>query len=119
MIKQLVCATVLLLGATVLRADVFSFSYSGMGVSLTGTVTATETPDAVTVIADTVTPNLKGFQYRLNGGDWRTEPGQGTDPHSRRAVFTWPLAAGTNTLEIKPCNVFDRDGIISRVVVAR
>lgn len=54
MIKQLVCATVLLLGATVLRADVFSFSYSGMGVSLTGTVTATETLPGMYTVTDIV-----------------------------------------------------------------
>src|ERR1700730_7384851 len=39
-IKHLLCTTVLLFGATALRADVFSFSYAGAGVSAGGTLTA-------------------------------------------------------------------------------
>jgi len=38
--KQLLCVGVLMLTATALRADVFYFSYSGPGVSASGTVSA-------------------------------------------------------------------------------
>jgi len=40
-IKRLLCTGVLLLSATALRADVFSFSYAGVGVQAAGTLTAT------------------------------------------------------------------------------
>jgi Na+/H+ antiporter NhaD/arsenite permease-like protein len=39
-LKKLVCTTVLLFGATALRANIFSFSYAGVGLSAAGTVTA-------------------------------------------------------------------------------
>lgn len=80
-------------------------------------LTATEHPDRLAVLADTVTPNFKAFRYRLNGSDWRDLSGTGTDPHSRQAAFDWPLTAGTNTLEIKTRNRFDREGRLSRVVL--
>ncbi|NQU11403.1 transglutaminase domain-containing protein [bacterium] len=83
------------------------------------TLTATDTADRLTVLLDTVTPNLQGYRYRINGGEWQRAPGDGTDPHSRRASLTWELRAGDNTLEVKPRNLFDRDGIVSRVTVVR
>jgi hypothetical protein len=82
-------------------------------------LTATESPDRIAVQVDTVTPNFKDFRYRLNGSDWRSEKGRGTDPHSRQAAFDWPLAEGTNTLEIKTRNLFEREGRASRAVVYR
>jgi len=51
------CTTVLLFGATALRADVFSFSYAGASVSASGTLTAT----ALGLGAYTVT-NITGIR---------------------------------------------------------
>jgi hypothetical protein len=80
-------------------------------------LTATENPDRLAVQVDTVTPNFKDFWYRFNGGDWRSEKGWGSDPHSRQAAFDWPLTAGTNTLEITTRNLWGREGAVSRVVL--
>lgn len=85
------------------------------------TLTATESPDRLAVVLDTVTPNFKAFLFRLNGGEWQTLDSQAAaeDKGSGRAALSWPLRAGENTLEVKPRNAFDRDGIVSRVVVTR
>ena len=82
-------------------------------------LTATERLGELSVLLDTVTPNLKGYLYRLDGGEWQLLPGEGDDPHSRRAAFTWKLRRGENTLEVKPQNAFGRDGMVSRAVVVR
>ena len=83
------------------------------------TVTATEQPDRLAVALDTVTPNLEGYLCRLDGGEWQLLRGEGDDPHSRRAFLNWTLHAGVNTLEVKPCNLFGLDGILSKAVVER
>src|SRR5258708_7897663 len=57
LLKHLMCTTVLLFGATALRADVFSFSYAGASVSASGTLTAT----ALGLGAYTVT-NITGIR---------------------------------------------------------
>jgi hypothetical protein len=85
MTKYLLCATVLLFGATALQADVFYFSYAGVGVSATGTLTASALGGGAykvtdigglrngTAITDTpLTGNLGAFFYgsspALNAG---------------------------------------------------
>jgi len=83
------------------------------------TLTATEEPDRLAVALDTVTPNLEGYLYRLDGGEWQLLRGEGDEPHSRRAFIAWTLRPGLNTLEVKPRNAFGRDGIVSKVVVER
>jgi hypothetical protein len=83
------------------------------------TLTATAGPGVLTVAVDSLTPNLKCLLYRLNRGEWRSEPGQGNDLDSRAATFRWSLEPGTNVLEVKPVNLFDRDGIASSAVVVR
>ncbi len=62
--KNLFCATVLVFGATALRADVFTFSYAGAGLSATGTITATKLALGVYEVT-----NITGT---------RTETGDGT-----------------------------------------
>ncbi|MBZ5623341.1 MAG: PEP-CTERM sorting domain-containing protein [Acidobacteriia bacterium] len=58
MIKQLLCATVFLLGATALRADVFSFTYTGT-ISLLGTTTTVSETGTLTANAlSALTPDL-------------------------------------------------------------
>jgi hypothetical protein len=73
-------------------------------------ITATETPGVLTVWADTVTPNLKTFRFAASGKEPVLLPGDGTDPDSRRALFTWRLAPGLNTLSVTSLNRFDREG---------
>jgi len=81
------------------------------------TLTRAETPDRLSVQAETLTPNFQEFRYRFNAGPWQTSAGSGPDPHSRLATLEWPLQPGTNTLDIQTRNRFDRDGAPSRVVL--
>jgi len=83
------------------------------------TLTATEDPGKLAVTIDTVTPNLKGFIVRVDDGKERLLRGEGRDPNSRRASFTWQLKAGVNRFEARPQNVFGRDGIVSKVVIEK
>jgi hypothetical protein len=83
------------------------------------TLTATGDPSVLDVQVDTETPNFKEFRYRLNGGGWRTLPGQGEGQTSRQGRFAWTLQPGDNTLEITPRNTFGMDGITTKVVVKK
>ena len=87
------------------------------------------------VQATTVTPNFKIFSVRIDGGDWVDRDAQFVwrhlyEDHDRRfsdalpheaversGEFVWRLHEGKNTLEVKPVNAFDIEGITSRVVV--
>lgn len=80
-------------------------------------LTCTETPGVLSVAADTVTPNLKSFRFAASGQDPVIVPGDGADPDSRRARFTWRLAPGMNTLSVTTVNRFDRDGRAATVCV--
>jgi hypothetical protein len=53
-LRHLLCTTVLLFGATALRADVFSFSYAGVGVSAFGTLTASAAGGGLYTVTDIV-----------------------------------------------------------------
>ena len=64
-------------------------------------------PGVLEVVLDTETPNLKGFEARVDGGDWEV----------RGARFGWTLKAGKNRLEVRPVNAFDRKGAVSWVEV--
>ena len=57
---------------------------------------------------ETETPNLKGFEIKVDGKGWG----------ARGASFEWPLHAGENRLEVRPTNDFGRAGAVSRVTVA-
>jgi len=81
------------------------------------TLTATEREDTLSVILDTVTPNLEGYLVRFDDGEWKLLHGEGQDPDSRRAAFAWRLRPGLNTLQVKPRNAFGRDGVTSSVAV--
>jgi len=81
------------------------------------TLTATGERGVLGVEVDTETPNFKEFRYSLNGGGWQTLAGKGEGQSSRQGRFTWPLRPGANTLEIKPRNTFDMDGITTTVTV--
>lgn len=52
MVKLIWCTAAIFLGSAALHADVFSFSYGGSGVSVTGTLTATITPLGVYTVTD-------------------------------------------------------------------
>jgi hypothetical protein len=81
------------------------------------TLTATGERGVLDVQVDTETPNFKEFRYSLNGGGWQTLAGEGEGQSSRQGRFTWPLRPGANTLEIKPRNTFDMDGITTTVTI--
>lgn len=83
------------------------------------TLTCTGKPDELAVAVDTMTPNLRGFRYRFNGGPWQFAPGAGDSTVSRQAGFTWPLAEARNTLEVVTQNAFGRDGIPTALVVEK
>jgi hypothetical protein len=98
------------------RAGDFLWTVNQAAIALT----ATDSPDRIAVTLDTVTPNFKAFLYRINDGEWQVLAGRSPaeDTNSSQAALSWPLRAGQNTFEVKPGNAFDRDGIVSRVVVA-
>ncbi|MCZ6636219.1 MAG: hypothetical protein O7G87_22715 [bacterium] len=62
-----------------------------------------ETPNRLHVLLDTETPNLKGFEIRVNEKDWT----------SQNAAFDWTVQKGENRLEVRPVNAFGRKGGIS------
>ncbi|MCE5251512.1 transglutaminase-like domain-containing protein [bacterium] len=66
-------------------------------------------PNAVTVVLDTVTPNLDKVMARLDNGEWKETP----------MNFTWTLKSGTNRLEVKPVNKWGLDGITSVVTMRK
>ena len=68
-----------------------------------------DTPGVVTVILDTVTPNIDKLMLRLDGGEWKETP----------ASFSWTLKNGVNKLEVKPVNRWGLDGITSEVTVRK
>lgn len=70
-------------------------------------LSATDKPAELAVRLDTVTPNFAGYKVRFDGGEWK-DSGAG---------FTWTLHAGTNSLEAKPVNAFQLDGITSTVKI--
>ncbi len=69
MIQKLMCTAVLLMGATALRADVFSFSYSGVSALGNVTESATLMATATGILGSyTVTGILNGIRS-VNGGN--------------------------------------------------
>jgi hypothetical protein len=68
-------------------------------------LSATGTPADVRVLLDTVTPNFAAYLVRFDGGDWKES---GLD-------FNWTLHSGTNTLEVKPVNTFQTEGVPSLI----
>ena len=59
---------------------------------------------------ETETPNLNGFEIRLDEGDWESQE----DP-----AFEWTLQESGNRLEARPVNAFGRRGSESWVEVAQ
>jgi hypothetical protein len=80
-------------------------------------LTASEQKGTLTVLADTVTPNLQAFRFAASGKEPVLLPGDGADPDSRRALFTWKLEPGVNTLSVTTLNAFDREGKAATVSV--
>lgn len=70
-------------------------------------LSATEKPAELHVQLDTVTPNFAGYRVRLDGGEWKESGPE----------FAWTLHAGANTLEAKPVNKFQKDGITSLIKI--
>jgi len=65
--------------------------------------------DDINVIFDTETPNFENFQVRIDGKEW-------TDSSSE---FLWSLHSGDNTIEAKPVNKFQKDGIVSKIIIKK
>ncbi len=63
--------------------------------------------EKLNVILDTETPNFEKFQVRIDGKEWRDSPSD----------FIWKLHNGDNTIEAKPVNKFQKDGIISKIII--
>jgi hypothetical protein len=80
-------------------------------------LTASESAGELTVLADTVTPNLKSFRFAASGRDPVLVPGEGADPDSRRALYVWKLTPGINTLSVTTLNRFEREGRAATVSV--
>jgi hypothetical protein len=66
-------------------------------------------PDELSVVLDTVTPNFKEFQVRINSKEWKPSSG----------AFIWKLHEGLNTIEARPVNKFEKAGIISKIQLIR
>jgi hypothetical protein len=66
-------------------------------------------PNSLTILLDTVTPNLDTFLIQMNNGKWKTS----------KERFVWKLTKGKNTLRVKSSNLFGVEGIESHVVVRR
>jgi len=64
-------------------------------------------PGTLNVRLETVTPNFKEFEVRLDGGDWK--------PSGEAMV--WKLHPGRNTIEARPVTAFERRGITSAVEI--
>jgi len=63
--------------------------------------------DNLNVLLDTETPNFEKFQIRIDGKEWKDSP----------AEFIWKLHSGENTIEAKPINKFQKDGIVSKIKI--
>ena len=83
------------------------------------TLSATAQANVLTVTLDTATPNFDVFRYRLDGGAWQSLAAPGSDMACRQGTLTWTLHSGTNTLDVKPRNLFALEGITSSATVAR
>ena len=66
-----------------------------------------EAPDRLQVLLETETPNLKGFEIRVDEGAWE----------ARTSAFAWCLHKGKNRLAVRPVNAFDRTGTESWIHV--
>ena len=69
-------------------------------------LTPVEGKTALKVDLDTMTPNLAGYRYRIDGKKWTS--GKPTE---------WSLHKGTNTLEVVTVNKFAVEGVPSKVVL--
>ena len=70
-------------------------------------LTAGNQKDNIDVLLDTETPNFDKFQIRIDGKKWKDSP----------AEFIWKLHNGENTIEAKPVNKFQKDGIVSKIKI--
>ena len=72
-------------------------------------LTARDKDNELSVMLDSETPNFEKFQVRIDEKEWDDSPAQ----------FLWTLHKGTNTIEARPVNSFDKEGIISKIVIKR
>jgi hypothetical protein len=70
-------------------------------------LTAGNQKDDLTVILDTETPNFENFKVRVDGKKWKDSSSE----------FLWKLHSGDNTIESKPINKFQKDGIVSKIII--
>jgi len=83
----------------------FHFTLNEAQVFLTATADAAK----LDVVLDTVTPNFKTFEVRIDEGAWTASP----------ASFAWALHPGANILEARAVNAFDLPGSVSRMKIVR
>ena len=69
------------------------------------TLTPADGP-TIKVTVDTCTPNFANYKARVDGHAWQSA-----------VPATWPLHAGTNTLEVVSVNKFGVEGVPSKVVL--
>ena len=62
---------------------------------------------AITVKADTMTPDFDKFRHRLDGGAWKDGP----------PPKEWNLHKGENTLEVQAVNKFGIEGAVGKVAL--
>ncbi len=70
-------------------------------------LTASNKSNELKVFLDTVTPNFEKFQVRINGKEWKDSPSE----------LLWKLSKGDNVIEARPVNKFNKNGIISKIVI--
>jgi hypothetical protein len=67
------------------------------------TMTLTPSGPAIQVSIQTLTPNFKTFEARMDSGKWKP----------CEATLAWTPHTGENRLEVKSVNQFDVDGPVS------
>ncbi len=65
-------------------------------------------PNELHVLLDTETANLKGFETRIDDGEWQESS----------SAFTWRFNPAGSRLSVRPVNAFGRQGAESSVVVS-
>ncbi len=68
---------------------------------------ADDQKDGLTVILDTEMPNFENFKVRIDKKEWKDSSSE----------FLWKLHGGDNTIEAKPVNKFQKDGIVSKIII--
>ncbi|NLL83635.1 MAG: transglutaminase domain-containing protein [Lentisphaerae bacterium] len=95
------------------RPTDFEWSVNQVEISLT----ATENPHHLSIIAKTMTPNFATFEYNFDHTTWHELGGQSHHPDLQWAQLTWPLKKGTNTIAIRTVNRLGKKGLPSTTTI--